>query len=867
MRPVQSPRISSLRAGDLGLSTDFPILPDYWIRRDRLDGLLPASASQRFTVVTGPAGAGKSLLVAGWLRAAPPGARLWVALRRGHGRDPDSWSRLAAEVDWDAFALRGPDAGGVLVLDNLDAVATGEGSGFLGFLGAVPDGVRVVLVGRHVENLPLMDLRLRQPFVEIDGAALDFTVDEVTDLHRMLGRPRSSEVATAALARSEGWALGLRLESLRPPAATPMDAGRPPLEVGRCALSAGEVRLLGEFFEREVLTGLPAEVRGFLREISVAPRLSTVVAEAISGRQDAGGVLERLAAENRFVRRVGESRFALHRLFAEVLLHELSLEGAERVAGAHRRAAAALEATHEDGAAARQLVASNDFDHAFAVRLRMLRQRLEWQLGGGGEPPLPGGLPDHYLCADPWRMFATCVALLVAEDLDEAAMWLVRLEVAAALPGAPAGLALRLHRLRALHALASVDAEAALEHVSRAAASAEVDGGVPEGPPDRALACIDADVGNAMACVASRAHAWLGQVAEAREALGGRLPDGRVPLGLTCAGALAALALAEGRLREALEVARQAIGQATLRGSDTALGVLDCRLVAARVLLERDELAAASQELREAEALCSRAGHRRWAAVVRADSARLAMEERRFADALHRLDEARRPEVCGAASPLVERRLDEVEVRCRLLMGDPVGAARILAVGQPELRTCELDARLHLASGRPDLAMNALSRCRREPAPAARAIERAVLRARCHAVTGNRRAAEQALQEAVDAARSEGFARVFRDEPALLAEVLRGVVGAPDAFLQPVVGRTPAGPAAGTATGVVLEPLTRRERELLDFLPSHLSQFEIARRMYLSANTVKTHMKGLYRKLGVSSRSEAVDAARACGLL
>ena len=64
-----------------------------------------------------------------------------------------------------------------------------------------------------------------------------------------------------------------------------------------------------------------------------------------------------------------------------------------------------------------------------------------------------------------------------------------------------------------------------------------------------------------------------------------------------------------------------------------------------------------------------------------------------------------------------------------------------------------------------------------------------------------------------------------------------------------------------------MEFLTGREREVLGYLPSHLTQSEIARIMYVSPNTIKTHTKAIYRKLGASSRSNAVNLARSNGLI
>jgi LuxR family maltose regulon positive regulatory protein len=65
----------------------------------------------------------------------------------------------------------------------------------------------------------------------------------------------------------------------------------------------------------------------------------------------------------------------------------------------------------------------------------------------------------------------------------------------------------------------------------------------------------------------------------------------------------------------------------------------------------------------------------------------------------------------------------------------------------------------------------------------------------------------------------------------------------------------------------VQEPLTNRERDVLRSLPRHLTNDEIARDLFVSVNTVKSHLRSIYRKLGVTSRAQAVRRARALGLL
>ncbi|HEX5878849.1 MAG TPA: response regulator transcription factor, partial [Actinomycetota bacterium] len=65
----------------------------------------------------------------------------------------------------------------------------------------------------------------------------------------------------------------------------------------------------------------------------------------------------------------------------------------------------------------------------------------------------------------------------------------------------------------------------------------------------------------------------------------------------------------------------------------------------------------------------------------------------------------------------------------------------------------------------------------------------------------------------------------------------------------------------------VVEPLTERELAVLRLLATRLSNREIGRQLYVSVNTVRTHIQAVYRKLGVGTRADAVAHARELGLL
>ena len=119
-------------------------------------------------------------------------------------------------------------------------------------------------------------------------------------------------------------------------------------------------------------------------------------------------------------------------------------------------------------------------------------------------------------------------------------------------------------------------------------------------------------------------------------------------------------------------------------------------------------------------------------------------------------------------------------------------------------------------------------------------------------------------------ARPEHYVRPFLEEAPQTLPLLRGIAAArPDGYLTQLVGEAErlVPSAAVTGSTTMIEPLTERERQVLDYLPSHLSRDQIAGLLCVSSNTVKTHIQAVYRKIGATSRAEAVTVARSHGLL
>jgi len=213
------------------------------------------------------------------------------------------------------------------------------------------------------------------------------------------------------------------------------------------------------------------------------------------------------------------------------------------------------------------------------------------------------------------------------------------------------------------------------------------------------------------------------------------------------------------------------------------------------------------------------------------------------------------------------RLLNHVEVDCRLQLDDMRGAAAIVRTNSPQDLDCETIARVDLCLGRPD---RVTARLGTGTAPSLAAhIRRLILLACAEKQQGRTDRATCYMRRAVGIAQPEHYVRPFLEQAAQVLPLL-GIMGASgrDPYLSHLISQTE--PIASKATtwtdGTVLEPLSGREWEVLQHLTSHHTIRQIANLMFVSPNTVKTHVKSIYRKTGAISRDDAVSIARGHGL-
>jgi len=754
----------------------------------------------------------------------------------------------------------------VLILDDLHEAAGPEVTGQLRFLlQHAPSQLRLVVASRADPPLALHRLRVAGQLTEVREADLAFSLEETAVLLTGHGVELSGTELETLWRRTEGWAAGLRLAAL---------SLREHPQPGRFVADlAGDDRAIAGYLVEEVLAAQPPELRSFLLRTCVADRLCGDLADALTGGTDGARVLARLEREHVFTSAAGPTRawYRYHPLFAELLRAELHYGHAAELPGLHRRAAT----WHADAGlpvpAVRHALAAGDVDQAARLLTTDWAQLLaEGQAAMLGE--LVSRLPGERVRASPELAVVAALSRLALGELEEADAWLgvaAAAEPPFAGPATGSGAAMRLARLY------------------RARLAGEV---AEAGPAARELLASDGALtmerSGADDDQRTLAHAllgstqlWSGQLEEAAANLERARADadrtGRQVIRVAAVANLALLEAVRGRLDQAGELARLASERARGVAWSASPQLACAQLATAVCAYHRDDLPAAWAALD----LATRAalpGDRplRLAAAVLGGWMAAASGRDQASAALRHLDVAiaaiggRPPRLLAAAARAA---------RARLLAtaGDDEAALAALGPGdrpRPAVETVVL-GRLQLAQGDPMAAARTLAPLlASEPGGPALAPSLAI-EANLVAAVANRELADHAaavgaLGRALDLAAPEGYRRAFVEGGTPVRQLLADHLHWDDthhplvgALLERLRSAEPAGPAA------LVVPLSEREQVVLRYLSSRLSAGEIADELYVSLNTVKTHIKSIYRKLDTNRRWDAVKRARQLQLL
>jgi LuxR family maltose regulon positive regulatory protein len=468
-------------------------------------------------------------------------------------------------------------------------------------------------------------------------------------------------------------------------------------------------------------------------------------------------------------------------------------------------------------------------------------------------------------------MYTRAAALLCLPEATAATPWLRSIEAAMSNDSDSDLWVPRVHFLYALLAERSADMTAVLDHcqAARRFATSSVD--LPSAARPSLLQdaswfeSIDRAIPVRLRILEARANVWLGRLDAAAAILSNCLT---VDPG--CLATRALLACRQGQLVSAFRLSAESLEMAEALATSNSLDTLDASLARSEVLLERNEMDAAEVTLELALDVCRQAGARAWTSAVEVRLAWVRLAQGRPADPLERGRQLRDLDRSGhPALPLcLSRTLDHLQITYLLEQRDLDGAARLLEALPPQDRPVSLVSALHLRAGRPLLAAAAV-RGKALPQVAGE-IRRLIALSQAEEQLGRQRHAEDAFLVALDLGRRDGFVRPFLESPLHSLPLLRRMrKGRSDEYLSRLIFETEKSIAGANpeASARLLESMTPREREVLGYLPTHLTMGEIAAVMIVSKNTAKTHTKSLYRKLGASSRSEAVTIARSNGLL
>jgi LuxR family maltose regulon positive regulatory protein len=846
------------------------------VRRSRLLDRLDRGDQVRLVLVVGPAGAGKTTLAADWLAANPERPSAWLscdaadadpvrfvaaiieAVRHGFGEpsigeDARQLIRLDAEVSADAIAaladdLDVPDQVRVLVIDDFHLAGPAGADTLRWLVEYHPPSLQLVVASRVDPPLRVHRLRAHQDLVELRDGDLAFSVEETRSLLAGFGVRLDEPDLALVHRRSEGWVAGLQM------AAISIQGSPDP------ATAAGRVYLhrhtIADYFLEEVLSHQPPEVAEFMLATSVLDELSVPACTALCG-QGSAKMLEFLYGTHMFVAIVDEEArtYRYHQLIKEVLQTELRARDPARKKRLHEAAAQYLIDAGQAGAAARHLLAAGEQAAAFSLLNEgVVRDVLTNPIVGSAldldeiRPELFAGAPEvllpmaaELLWRGAFERGSRAVALARQCTID---------------PGRQPELAVRLALVNMLHCTFIGEFDEALAHREWARPFEVTADGVSDW-----VVTLDT---LAMYC-----HTYLGHFSEARQ-LADALASAQVsdPLSeVLCLGVISQAAFIEGALEEAGALAASTLTAARRLHFDRHYFAFHALRTTALLALERHDLAAAAEPVERALEIVSSA-RPAFNYLAQVDRARIWAAGGNHDEALASLAAARSALKSDRSVLLAEA--DELEARLRLALGDQSGAVGVIE-RLPRDRRIVMSAISSLAAGNPGQAAQALRGAPAEGATIRSDLELQLLRASV-AIGQSSPQTPALVRQALGVAERHGFAQTVVDTaPQLVEHVIS------DSHLYPrtkqltaliTVGlkaRKRAAPAP--RQGKLLEPLTTAEIRVLEKLSERLTYTEIAAELYLSLNTVKTHLRHAYMKLGVTSRSSAIKRATSLGIL
>lgn len=887
IRAIEAPVVE--RRGDM------PDLPTVHVPRQRLMEHLDTAVSHPVTLLCAPTGWGKTALVAAWIDAGrAPGRAAYVRFDVNCGAA--AWRQLtnaltAAGIAVDPATYAWSNAHhherAVVVLDDLHNVTNHAVLRRLErLITRLGERISFLILARTEPPLSLYRWRVRGQLNELRTDHLALTQDEVAGLADSYGVRLTQHFRYALWHVTEGWpaAVAVILSAM---------VGRHEPERMVTDIILGEAGLneevgLSEYVRREILQHLDPEIREVMLRTSILETVCPGLVEALTGARGSARLLAQMSRANALASFYGGSHswYRYRRLLRAMLRAELRAtvpQVEERVL--HRAAAGWYAANGLPSDALTHAIAGGDWVSAERLFLQY------WpELAGSGPRAMTardGPQPPQDIAERPMLAFA--LALYCRDTGDLAGMSAFIRLGERGLGEAPAAIQAEL-----LAAMRLAEAAAA-EHPDRAGEAAT-----------RLLELTEVAAGEHVYTDATDAARAVAHLAFAGAAVaGGRLDEADAELELGAdlarksgfslltvqANRLQALAhLSRGRLSAAAACARRVLDGCRDAGIAESRNVSYARLVLATVCRERGQLDEARFHVEESVNAHAVPDPNGWVSGA-------------IALALLLFDRGDNAGALEALEPLLDSRVGlmpryaditarSLHAELCLLDGRMDRAHAVIAEAvrhwpgsdEPLLTL----GRLHLADGRPGAAAQLAERVLdNRPGSLVTAVSATVLRAQSLRQLGDVAGASEQIDQALRMAGPEGIRRPFHGHAAWIAEVLAApppppplpvsderdrISGAPP-VTRPPAAALPAAAADGLAAwsapagSAMADPLTEKEAQVLLYLRSMLSVAEIAAVLSVSTNTVKTHVRHVYRKLGVSRRRDAVRRARELSLI
>jgi LuxR family transcriptional regulator, maltose regulon positive regulatory protein len=909
-RPLKHSEPSALRpssraprAAHLGVTKTLPPpLPAALVERPALLHQLESGLDGPLTLLVAPAGYGKTTLLAAWYQRDPAPPAVWLTL---DARD-DEPARFCAML-LAALTMRYPqtvrpadavappkqanlmDATTLLatlaavphdltiILDDYHVLTNGAVHTVLAaLLDQLPRHIHLVLSSRSDPPLPLPRLRLRGQLTELRAAELRFTAAEIVQFYAT-GRVRlAPQDFDLLLARSAGWIGGLKLmgDSLR----------RQPASGAQLAALLDSHPHIMAYLDAEVFAPQPIVLQRFLLDTAIVEQLSPSLCAALTGRSDSAALLETLLQGGVLISALDEqhSAYCYHPLFRAFLRARLAQLRPDGFVALHRAAMRWYASEGDAVAAIDHAVAGVAYDDAARLIIAHAPQLIAT---GNLERLLSWltALPEPLVMAQVRLSLIHIWALLLSGRWDGletrlqavAPLWLPPQGAAGALPALPDSAAVPLPPellvLRALLQLGRGDVPGAAEVLAQA---------------EQQVAAEDILLRGMLVLIGSGIAQAQGKVARAQQLLAEAqllgLAQQATTLALLALSHQAQLLVVQGQLLAAQQVYGRVVDRsAHLHPASAAVRGM-ALIGLAGIAYERNALTEAADYARAGIAEGEQADTPELLAIGYTILAQVAQAQGDATRAHAMLDAGEGIIWSRPVMPHVTLYLTVGRAALALAQGDALASATWMHAYEQQTsvhlqaqreRAQIMMTRVLLAQGQAEQALAVLARVRTSAEEAGRdgvLVPVRIAEALAYHALARSTEAQQRLEQALVHGASQGYARSFIDAGARLVPLLRAAEAQsaePSYVRHLLIACAQLAPDGLRMVGGRRQALTERERIVLRLLAEGAANQEIARRLSVSLSTVKKHLSGIFAKLGVQSRTQAIARARLLELI